>query len=52
MRVRVQVDTRKDAVTIPPAAVQRGPQGLFAWVIKPDNTAEQRADRCRAVDGD
>jgi multidrug efflux system membrane fusion protein len=43
VRLRVQVDTRKDAITIPPAALQRGPQGLFVWVIKPDSTAEQRA---------
>ena len=43
VHLRVRVDTRKDAVTIPPVALQRGPQGYYAWVIKPDNTAEQRA---------
>jgi multidrug efflux system membrane fusion protein len=43
VHLRIQVDTRKDAVTIPPVALQRGPQGYYAWVIKPDNTAEQRA---------
>ena len=48
VHMRVQVDTRKNAVTIPPAALQRGPNGLYAWVIKPDNTAEQRADRSHA----
>jgi multidrug efflux system membrane fusion protein len=42
VHLRVQVDTRKGAVTIPPVALQRGPQGYFAWVIKTDNTAEQR----------
>jgi len=42
VRLRVHVDTRDGAVTIPPIALQRGPQGLYAWVIKPDNTAEQR----------
>ena len=42
VRVRVLVDTLKDAVTIPSAAVQRSSQGVFAWVIKPDNTAENR----------
>jgi membrane fusion protein, multidrug efflux system len=42
VRVRAQVDTRAQVVTIPPPALQRGPQGLYAWVIKPDNTAEQR----------
>jgi multidrug efflux system membrane fusion protein len=42
VHLRVQVDTRRDAVTIPPVALQRGPQGYYAWVIKPDQTAEQR----------
>ncbi len=42
MRIRILVTTRKNAVTIPPVAVQRGPDGLYVWVIKPDNTAEQR----------
>jgi membrane fusion protein, multidrug efflux system len=42
VRLRVHVGTQADAVTIPPAALQRGPQGFYAWVIKPDNTAEQR----------
>jgi len=43
VHLHLQIDTRKDAVTVPPPAVQRGPQGLYVWVIKPDNTAEQRA---------
>ena len=43
VRARAQVDTRKDAVTVPSPAVQRGPQGFYAWVIKPDNTVDQRA---------
>jgi multidrug efflux system membrane fusion protein len=42
VRVRVAVDTQKGAVTVPPVALQRGPQGLYAWVIKTDNTVEQR----------
>jgi multidrug efflux system membrane fusion protein len=42
VHLRVQVDTRKGAVTVPPVALQRGPQGYYAWVIKTDNTAEQR----------
>jgi membrane fusion protein, multidrug efflux system len=42
VRIRVLVATRKDAVTVPAVAVQRGPDGLYAWVIKPDNTVEQR----------
>jgi membrane fusion protein, multidrug efflux system len=42
VRARVLVETLKDAVTIPEAAVQRNAQGLFVWVIKADNTAENR----------
>jgi multidrug efflux system membrane fusion protein len=42
IRARVLVNTLKDAVTIPSAAVQRNSQGLLAWVITPDNTAEIR----------
>jgi membrane fusion protein, multidrug efflux system len=52
VRVRAQVDTRGQAVTIPPPALQRGPQGLYAWVIKPDNTAEQRPLDAEMVGGD
>jgi membrane fusion protein, multidrug efflux system len=42
VRIRIQVATRKDAITIPTASVQRGPNGLYAWVARPDNTVEQR----------
>ena len=52
VRVRAQVEARENAVTIPPPALQRGPNGLYAWVIKPDSTAEQRAVEATTVDGD
>jgi multidrug efflux system membrane fusion protein len=42
VRVRVLVNTLKDAVTIPIAAVQRSSQGIFAWVVNPDDTVENR----------
>jgi multidrug efflux system membrane fusion protein len=42
VNVRVLLETRKNAVTIPTAAVQRGPQGLFTWVVTPTNTAATR----------
>jgi membrane fusion protein, multidrug efflux system len=50
VRIRIQVATRKDAVTIPTASVQRGPNGLYAWVVKPDNTVEQRGIETTPVD--
>jgi multidrug efflux system membrane fusion protein len=42
IRARVLVDTLMGAVTVPTEAVQRNAQGLLAWVIKPDNTADNR----------
>jgi multidrug efflux system membrane fusion protein len=52
VHVRVEVDTRKNAVTIPPVALQRGPQGYFAWVVKTDNTAEQRPIQAAQINDD
>jgi multidrug efflux system membrane fusion protein len=49
VRIRILITTRKDAVTIPPAAVQRGPDGYYVWVVKPDDTAEQRAVETQPV---
>ncbi len=43
VRVRMLIDTRKDAVTVPPVALQRGPEGFYVWVVKPDDTVEARA---------
>jgi multidrug efflux system membrane fusion protein len=34
------VETRHKAVTVPSAAVQLGPQGVYAYVVKPDNTVQ------------
>ena len=30
------------ALTVPPVAVQRGPQGSYVFVVGPDNLAERR----------
>jgi membrane fusion protein, multidrug efflux system len=46
------VDTRKDVVVVPPLAVQRGPHGLFAWVVKQDSTVEPRPIQTSATSGD
>jgi multidrug efflux system membrane fusion protein len=40
--VELQVDTAKNAVVIPSAAVQRGPRGAYVYVISQDNTASRR----------
>lgn len=52
VRVRILITTQKDAVIIPPVAVQRGPDGLYVWVVKPDNTVEQRPIEGQTVNDD
>src|SRR5580658_1754828 len=42
VHIHILITTRKNAVTVPAVALQRGPDGFYVWVIKPDNTAEQR----------
>jgi membrane fusion protein, multidrug efflux system len=34
------VETRHNAITVPSSAVQLGPQGVYAYVVKPDNTVQ------------
>ena len=42
VNARMLVDTLQGATVIPNAAVQRGNQGTFVYVVKPDNTATVR----------
>ena len=42
VNARILIETRSSALVIPPTAVQRGPQGLFTWVISENDTAEPR----------
>ncbi len=42
LNARLLVDTARNAVTIPSAAVQRGPSGVFTYVVRPNSTVEAR----------
>jgi multidrug efflux system membrane fusion protein len=42
VNARMQVDVLKGAVVVSAAAVQRGPQGAFVYLIKADQTVEMR----------
>ncbi len=42
VNVRVLLDVKKDAVIVPGAAVQRGKDGTFVYVVKGDQTVEVR----------
>ena len=41
--VQLLVRTERGVVTVPPAAVQRGPNGAFVYVVHPDDTAHRVA---------
>lgn len=43
VNVRLLLEVRKNSVVIPSAAIQRGPQGTFVFVVKPDKTVEIRS---------
>jgi len=42
VNARVSMEVRRDALVIPSVAIQRGPDGIFVWVVTPDNLAEAR----------
>lgn len=42
VNARLHVDTKRDAVVVPTAAVQRGPTSTFVYVVQPDDTVELR----------
>jgi multidrug efflux system membrane fusion protein len=42
VNARVLVETRANAVVVPSAAVQRGPDGLFIWVVAANDVAQPR----------
>ena len=42
INVRIQLGMLRDALTVPLAAVQRGPDGAYAFVVRADSTVEQR----------
>jgi membrane fusion protein, multidrug efflux system len=43
VNVHLVLGTRHDATTVPESAVQRGPEGLLAYVVKPDGSVETRS---------
>jgi multidrug efflux system membrane fusion protein len=42
VNARVLIDVKKDVLAIPSPAIQRGPNGVFTWVVKPEGVAEAR----------
>ena len=51
VNARMLVETRKGVVTIPAAALQRGVQGLFVYVVRDDSTVTVRPIRPGPTEG-
>ena len=52
VNVKLLLDTERGAVIVLSAAIQRGPQGTFLYVVKPDQTAEVRPVAVGIIEGD
>ncbi len=52
VNVRMLLDTRRDATLVPSAAVVRGGQGTFVYVVKEDRTVELRKVSVGMTEGD
>jgi membrane fusion protein, multidrug efflux system len=46
---RVIVSTRKDALTVPATTIMQGPNGTYAYTIKPDSTVQRQAVQVAAT---
>lgn len=51
VNVRMLVDTRSDAITVPSSAIQRGAQGLFVYVVNEDRTLSLRPVKTGVTEG-
>jgi membrane fusion protein, multidrug efflux system len=51
VNARLLIDVKKDAIVAPSVAIQRGPQGPYMYVIKPDHTVTIHAIRVGEIQG-
>ena len=52
VNARVSMEVRRDVLVIPSVAIQRGPDGIFVWVVTPGNLAEARTITPGPTSGD
>jgi multidrug efflux system membrane fusion protein len=52
VKARLKLATRVGAIVVPAAAIQRGPQGSFVYVVRPDSVAVSRPVVVSATQGD
>lgn len=51
VNARLLIDIRKNTLRVPVAAVQRGPETAFVFVVKPDSTIESRNIKLGPIEG-
>ena len=52
VNIKLQVNTLEDALAVPSTAVQRGAQGTFVYVVKPDSSVTVRRIRIGTTESD
>jgi multidrug efflux system membrane fusion protein len=52
VNARVLLETRRDVITVPAAAVQRGPDGIYAWVVTAGDVVQVRPIQSGPTTGD
>ena len=52
VNARVLLETRRNVIAVPATVTQRGPEGLFAWIVNADNVVEPRRIELGPAAGD
>jgi membrane fusion protein, multidrug efflux system len=52
VNARVSLEVRRNVLTIPSVAIQRGPDGIFTWVVTAGNTVQARTITSGPTSGD
>jgi multidrug efflux system membrane fusion protein len=52
VKARLHLETKKDALVVPAAAITRGPQGAFVYVVGKDGTAQSKTVQIASIEGD
>ena len=51
VNIHMLIETRKDAIVVPTVAIQRGPQGMYTYVMKADKSVEMRTVKIGITQG-
>ncbi len=52
VNARLLIEMKQGAILVPSSAIQRGQQGTFVYVVKPDHTAASRPVSISVIEGD